>query len=300
MSRKDSICELSHSIGNFFNLNIFQRVPEVIFVLFAAVSLSHSVNLHCDFRFHSFPNNAAFNVYTCFNPIITIDGNDTHVLSVTGTHLNQNNEDDVRGFFLNQNHPYDRMFRRINNFFPFLVHFAWLNGILSTLTINDLEQFQTVRQFNFLGNRLVSLDSDLFLHNPNLDMIGFGNNQISNVGIGLLDSVHDTTTAWFHGNPCIDMNALTVAAFQELRRILPESCPPLETTTTTLSTTTDSGQCPVECLELIETLKEEIRIQDEEIARHRGEITTLANTIDAQGYAIRDLEEQMREIWMRP
>lgn len=101
-----------------------------------------------------------------------------------------------------------------------------------------------------------------------------------------------------------------------------------ESASTTISSTTESGHCPIGCVELINILDEEILRQNsenlrqdaeilkqnEEIARIRNENASQADeiakqiketndlraVIARQGDAIVELEKQIREIWVRP
>ena len=206
----------------------------------------------------------------------------------------------------------NRIVKGIEKFFPNLRVFYWDFGNLTTLTADDLKPFPELQALHVQYNKLVSLDGDLFKYTPKLRWIDFDKNLLENVGIGLLDGLNNLTSAWFINNPCIDMEAETPAAIQELKLKLQNQCPPLEISTTTSSTstslastttisaTTESGQCSIECVELIENLQEENKRQDDKISAQADMMLRQNEKIAAQGDAIQELKKQMRELWARP
>ena len=117
--------------------------------------------------------------YSC-RPIV-ISTNNTSVLeNVQGNHLSGKSNADVLTFSVyNQNLP--AIVKRIENFFPNLIAFAWTNTGLTKISSEDLRPFPKLRYINFKKNNLTSLESDLFQHTSELEEISFNNNFITSV-----------------------------------------------------------------------------------------------------------------------
>lgn len=286
----------------------------MIVVIFAAAPFTTGVIIECNFKNEGW--DLETDQYTCSDTIITTDRNMTHVVDVTGNHLSEKTNAEVTAFYIYTSHKrWKRILKGMDKFFPKLIALAWQGGSLTTLTAEDLEQFPNLQQFNAYNNKLVSLDGGLFKHTPKLRRINFRSNLLEHVGIGLLDNLTHLTVSDFENNPCIDIDAYTQKAIQELKLILQNQCPPLETTTTStttsststtfiptieISTSSDSRQCSIECVELIETLKKEVKIQSEKNEKTSEEIARQDVKITAQADSIKELEKQMREIRARP
>lgn len=271
-------------------------------VFLAAVSIGHGVIFECNFITANWY--IVDYQYTCYNPTIISDGNLTHVLNVTGNHPPGRNNSDVRAFFINaNNHQFTLIPKGLERFFPALLAFGWERGRLSATAAEDLEPFPALQVFDVFYNSLTSLDGDLFRHTPNLGLVTFSLNLLEEVGIGLLDGLHNLTMAAFDGNPCIDMFAETPEAIQELKRRLEYQCSPLTTTTSTttdISTTIESEQCPMGCVDLIDNLDRENARQDEKIVRQSEEIVIINYINEVQSNEILRLSaentEQNRQI----
>lgn len=257
----------------------------MIALLFAAVPLIHGVTIQCNFL-DDYWNSIGDNEYTCIAVTITSDGNLTHVINITGNHESGKTDEDVKAFWIESNHKqFTRLPKGVEKIFLNMIVFAWGYGALETLTADDLEPYPNLQRLDAYDNQLTSLDGDLFKHTPQLKYLHFRGNQLRHVGSGLLDGLHSLKRAYFEKNYCINVGAETPAQIRELKLILWNRCPPLATTTTR-SATIEPGQCSIECIEVIETLKEENKRQDNKIA-------ILSD-------AIQELEKQMRELWARP
>lgn len=279
----------------------------------AAVSVTHEVTLYCDFKYYNL--NIIRLDYICFVKVIESDGNLTHVLSVTGNHLFGRSNADVLGLSLNPDSTkFDHIPKGLENFFPNLLGFQWVNGNLQGVSADDLKPFRNLQIFRVYHNKLTSLDDDLFKHTSKLREISFSSNHLEHIGLGLLDSLNDLTSIYFSNNPCINFYATKPVEIQELKLKLKTQCPPLaiETSTTTESSTTvESGYCPVECTKLIQVSENiqneksqafEVKVaeQNKEIVRQKGLISKQQGDIAVLRGAIIELEKQMREILSSP
>lgn len=70
--------------------------------------------------------------------------------------------------------------------------------------------------------------------------------------------------------------------------------------TTTISATTETAECSIGCVELVESLRVETRELREVIEIQVEENAKLIQEIAMQGEAIAELEKQMRELWVHP
>lgn len=266
----------------------------MIVFIFASVSLTHGVTIQCDFQ------NAVWSIvgtqYTCSYATLITYGNITHVFGVAGDHEGGETNEDVKALYISS-YQLNRIPKGIEEFFPNLIIFGWTLGDLTTLTADDLKPFPELQLFYAQGNKLVSLDGDLFKYTPKLILISFGSNLLEHVGLGLLDGLNKLTLAYFSGNPCINVKARTPGAIQELKLKLQNQCPPLSTSpTTTLSISTSLAK---KCPELIETLEKEIKRQSDENRRYREENARQGEMITVQSNAIRALEKQIKELKAR-
>lgn len=125
---------------------------------------------------------------------------------------------DIRVFYIASTHHHlDRISKGIEKFLPNLLGFLWYDGNLATLTADDLMPFPELQMFGIYGNKLVSLDADVFKHTPKLELLYVTFNLLEHVGFGLLDGLNYLSHAYFQGNPCITFGAETPEAIQELK-----------------------------------------------------------------------------------
>lgn len=77
---------------------------------------------------------------------------------------------------------------------------------------------------------------------------------------------------------------------------------PFETTfyDSTISTTTESGECSIGCVDLVEDLRKETQELRAVIEAQAEENAQLAEELASQRYAIIEIEKQLREIWSQP
>lgn len=201
---------------------------KIIVAEFAFISLTCSVTLQCDFLQYSWAT--AGELYTCLGPVKTSDGNLNHVLNVTGNHNSGKSNANVRAFcanfYLFKDQPQlKRIPKGIEHFFPKLLVFQWGNGHLTSITAEDLKSFPVLKEIWLQGNKLVSLEDNLFSQTPKLEFVYLNNNKIINVGFGLLECLNNLQFAYFNENPCIDMYAQE--DFSKLKFELQNFCPPL-------------------------------------------------------------------------
>lgn len=145
------------------------------------------------------------------------------MLDITGNHLSGKSNADVKGFWMSRSQ-FNRFLLGIDKFFTNLHGFGWIYGKLETISSNDLKAFPDLEMVSFGYNQLTSLDGNLFEHTPNITWAEFHGNQLENVGFGLFDKLNNFTTAYFKPNSCINVNANTPSAIQELKVLLQNQC----------------------------------------------------------------------------
>lgn len=126
--------------------------------------------------------------------------------------------------------------RGLDKFFQNLVVIYWRFGQLVSVTVDDLQPFSKLEVLWLFSNKIVSIDGDLFKYSHKLRYISFANNSIEYVGRNLFTNLTELTNAYFHSNVCINKWAQTFEKVQELNRLLPIKCPPLDAKTANLFT----------------------------------------------------------------
>jgi len=188
--------------------------------------------------------------YTCFATVTSVD-NSTSFTSVIANHAQGQNNSDVTAFAVDFNDELTFFPRGIEQFFPNLRVIRWWVGNLTTIDSSTFQPFPDLELVDIGHNKLVSLDGNLFQHSPRLRVIWFNNNLLQNVGQGFLTGLTNLTMANFGENPCINVWAGTPEEIEDFRIQLPIQCPPLDPTpdppSTTISTTTEPDECPIDC-----------------------------------------------------
>lgn len=302
-------CELvcSTNLSKLLKKNfLFNRILRFILVA-ASFGLSHGVTLRCIY------DDVAWALigtrYSC-NAFIIDLGNLTTIYAVEGTHLEGRSHADVEVINISNFQVINHIPFGFDHFFPNLILVDWFRGNLTTVSADRLEQFPNMIMLNLEHNSLVSLDGDLFKNSGKLQWLAISDNLLLHAGHGLLDDLHDLETAHFEGNPCINFFAGTPERIQELRTQLAIRCPPLDETTTEV-TTTEIEECSAGCEIQIESLenavfeesrglRNEIEQLQEDNARHEERISQQDEVIADYETRIAELERQIREILTSP
>ena len=103
-------------------------------------------------------------------------------------------------------------------------------GNITTISAEDLKPLPNLLMLIIGGQKLITIDGDLFKHTPWVTDILFNDNIIENVGLDLLTGLTNLTYVDFTSNTCINRSADTPAAIENLRNELISQCPPLATT----------------------------------------------------------------------
>lgn len=231
-------------------------------------------------------------IYSCEATITSVE-NPSNVTEITGIHMDGQNDGSVKGVFVNGHRVLTGIPNGIEKFFPNLEAFQWFQGNLSTIGSSTFRPFPNLLSINVGDNQLVTLEGDLFQHTQKLRGIYFYVNSLAHVGHNLLTGLNNLTEAIFTANPCINAFAITPEEIRALNLQLPISCPPLNSTettiqpetaptitttasvtipTTTISTTAAPDTCPISCSNKTNELEQRLTKKIEELERQIQEL----------------------------
>lgn len=182
-------------------------------------------------------------LYAC-NPATLMDiGNSTTVTEINGTHMAGRSDAHVQVLIVDGGHEnLTTIPEGIENSFD-IEGLEWRNGNLSTIDSSTFRPWPNLFYINLGGNKIVSLDGDLFKHTRKLLWIYFDANLLEHVGEGLLTGLTDLMEVEFNTNPCTSGYANNPEDIQELNYQLPIDCPPLAITTDPPTTTISTFSC---------------------------------------------------------
>lgn len=195
-----------------------------IAVLFVSVwKISNGITINCTFG-ETVYYQPIGRTYRCEAKLLS-DGRDVEVLtSVYGIHGSGKSNADVRGIVINcQNLTF--IPRNIELYFPNIRVLEFDTNLISNITNDHLIPFPTLERLNLRGNRITTLDNNLFSGLTSLKCIYFLNNTIMHVGHDI-DLPNDAATIDFRFNPCINVIADNVNGIGILKSKLEENCPP--------------------------------------------------------------------------
>lgn len=245
-------------------------------MLFLAVAVpSHSVVIRCNFG--DLVWSKVGSKYTCSvrsvqNPEIQ------EVTEIVGNHLKGRSDLNVEAFTSSGKNNFPNFPRNLEKFFPNLLVIQIWSGKLTSITAADLSPWPNLAFLSLSFNKIETLEGDLFRNNQKLTYISFLGNSIINVGLDLLSNLNELKEVYFSSTRCLNANAATPEAIENLKNQLFEDCVSDEDkkSITTPSSTTDlvvtassSTYGPNQC-KGVDDLKnltwEQARIIDEQIA----------------------------------
>lgn len=193
------------------------------------IASASGIAIHCQFYIQSW--NMLFDLYTC--RVVSINFENPSIIErVGGTHMTGKENEDVFGFTIAIQQSGNNLFpKNLDKFFPNLLAIEWVNYDLSEINAEDLRPWRALGSLSFAFNSLTTLDGDLFKYNRDLQIIRFDRNKISHVGSGLLSGLYDLKTFLFRDNPCLNFEARTPQAVQQVIQIMIDNCSPANNTT---------------------------------------------------------------------
>jgi hypothetical protein len=207
----------------------------LIFILTLTIlNGSESIELECKYRPAGFSHE-----YDCSvqNSVLITSKNDREISEVQGQHLEEKNNDDVKGF--------DSSFKTIN-FFPRgltkvfkNIDSVWIHkGGLKEISKDDLEQFgEKLTELKLGYNELKVIEGDLFVFTPNLIWLDLKNNKIVHIDSGAFGGLENLGFLFLDDNPCTLTMQTTDADPKPVAREVEKSCKDLNRVTTESTST---------------------------------------------------------------
>lgn len=97
---------------------------------------------------------------------------------------------------------------------------------LKAITQADLRPLKKLQNLYIDNNRLTSLDSDLFEHNPNIEYMNLASNQILTIGSSTFEPLKSLQALDFADNICYSKNAKGLENVELLKLDLKANCVP--------------------------------------------------------------------------
>lgn len=192
-------------------------------ILFFLHLAAASVILDCTYSVKSwFPIG---NVYTCDAGVVNNSGT-RNVAEVSQNHDKEMTEWDVKALRV-VNQRIDFFPENIDLFFLNLeaIYFAYVPII--SISEEDLKPFPLLRYFGIEFSLIATIKGDIFMHSPELQLVSFFGNKITNVGPGIFDHCPKLAFAYFQNNLCIDeYNENDATAIENIVEELAFRCPP--------------------------------------------------------------------------
>lgn len=181
-----------------------------------------------------FPFHLVGVVYRCSGTIVFDAENNDTITAVHATHhFNDQENMDVQGLIISsQGMEYFPM--NIGSIFPDLKVINFPLNFISSVTNKHLIPFPGLEFLALFGNRIESLDSDIFSGLNALKFINLGRNRIKHVGQNIF--LPGTAHVYLYSNSCIDRDAVTKLELTHLRFSLLMNCPPSEVQHTNMTT----------------------------------------------------------------
>lgn len=142
--------------------------------------------------------------YTCDAEVIRV-GEGRNVVNVTGTHqgpgwTNQN----VRALRILGQQAIDFVPADISSFFANLEAIVFGSTPIRSISKEDLRPFPELGYFAITWGQLTTVRGDVFMYTPNVEYLRFDSNRITNFGPGIFQHTPNMSSAFLHGNLCID------------------------------------------------------------------------------------------------
>lgn len=233
----------------------------------AIVNINLGMDFRCTYKNVYWSNVGS--VYSC-EASVRSSASPSRIDDIAGTHLQGKKHDDVKSFYIIKTISSLAIIPKgIENFFPNLEVFQWYGGIIPAIDLSFFEPLPNLLHIDFMNNKIVKLDGNLFQFTRKLREINFSGNFLDQVGYDLLTGLNNLTRVYFQNNPCVDEYANTPEQIEDLNLQLPILCPhsvptPTQSTvtttqpaststaaqlpsTTTISTTANPNECPNTC-----------------------------------------------------
>lgn len=175
-------------------------LPKYIFALVLTASLSHCVDIDCEFKndfIHEWGQR-----YSCRTKKYVIKDDDRRVKTVSGVHLKNRTNTDVTQYFA-RNLNIERFPNSLGESFANLevvrITFCGMRLLLK----ESMQNLTKLKYLDLISNKIEKLDSDVFELAPNLVEVVMNNNRLKFIGALILEPLKKLHFISFGGNVCI-------------------------------------------------------------------------------------------------
>lgn len=162
-------------------------------------------------------------VYGCLAQNMEIEAGDQTLINVFGKHLDDKTNNDVEALNV-ENATCTKLPKEMEKSFPNLKALRFSKTRLVSVGSDDLKVFPDLKVLCLWANWLTTLDGNLLVHNPNIEFLNFGTNQIQHIGPNFFAPLKKLVAVYFEDNTCI--NNTRPFAIDELKFELAVKCPP--------------------------------------------------------------------------
>lgn len=189
-----------------------------------SISLTQAVILECNFI--ASPESQPFPaVYECEGNFNSSE-NPEKLESVEGVHELRKGNFDVQSLSITNDDKLEQIPKTIGSFCPNVKSFTWEDSNLRVISGEDFKRLARLKFLSVAGNKIESLESDLFAHTPRLQVIKLNRNLIAHLERELLEDLGDLKSVDFTDNSCINGAASTTDDLQQLKSLF-SGCPAL-------------------------------------------------------------------------
>lgn len=169
-------------------------------ILLAIFHAALSVHLNCIFRLE--PYLTVGKQYSCVveHGMKILSKSDRPVTGFSGS---VSNITDVHGFYAMK--PHARHFpSNLKQMFPNISAVCIKRSQIREIKMNDLRPFgHDLKYFHIAESELETIEPDLFKYNPNLEFVGFENNNINYIEGYVFDNLRNLKLLLLEGNSCV-------------------------------------------------------------------------------------------------
>jgi archaellum component FlaC len=297
---------------------------KVLIIFLLLISCANGISVTCEFYNDSIWS-VIGKVYYCEVASMNFSDNSTHVTEVSGIHLSEMTNSDVKMIYFSYVNCLQLNLTTIpkgfTNFFPNLIGLQINNCPITSLNGDELEDYPNLEYYVHYQTNLTRISGRFFAPTPKMKAMYFRSNKIQHVG-GLLDNLEDLEYADFYTNVCINRAALSRSQLPGLIEALRQNCTDIEqdTTTTLLTTqtptqgtfsttqgTTSTNQpprCEIDDLEdfvcgldeEIGNLKETYKIMNTQVEELKADKEILSNQVESVEAKNEILEAQVEAL----
>ncbi|KAG5680349.1 hypothetical protein PVAND_009859 [Polypedilum vanderplanki] len=173
----------------------------VLICCFSTFTVGNSVTIKCYYQMWKYweANGIEYQCKVQNNEIF--NENRVTIEKAEGEHKNGKSDDDVK-FFVITGAKLQFFPRNLENVFKNLeLIFIW-NSKLIEITSEDLKPFPKLKSFKLEENPIEVIREDLFINNPDLEVLYLENNKINHIDPKALSHLNKLRAIWFKNNLC--------------------------------------------------------------------------------------------------